>query len=235
MKDNAGLYSITIQDICSMYILLTAATKMEIQPTIDFLRQHDFQYHGHEIDVLITGIGSISTTYLLTYNIHNHRPDYLLQAGIAGSFSPNYPPGSLVFVNEDISGDVGVEENGMFKDVTDMGLQQADHGPYTGKYLVNPYCSDWEEDNVPFVRSITINEITTRASRIEQLQQKYSPVVESMEGAAFHYTALMESIPFMQIRSISNFVGERDKSKWQMKPAIDVLNAKLIEIIKNLD
>lgn len=217
-----------------MYILLTAATKMEIQPTVDFLRQHDFQYHGHEIDVLLTGIGSISTTYLLTYNIHNHRPDYLLQAGIGGSFSEQYAPGSLVFVKEDIAGDLGVEEQGIFKDVTDMGLQEPDQGPYTGKFLVNPYTEDWDEHGIDFVRGITINEITTRAARIEQLQQKYAPVVESMEGAAFHYSALMESIPFMQMRSISNYVGERDKTKWQMKKAIDVLNEKLIEIVINL-
>jgi futalosine hydrolase len=35
-----------------------------------------------------------------------------------------------------------------------------------------------------------------------------------MEGAALHYTCLMEKIPFMQLRSISNYIAERDKSKW---------------------
>lgn len=48
-----------------------------------------------------------------------------------------------------------------------------------------------------------------------------------MEGAALHYVCLIEKIPFMQIRSLSNFVGERDKSKWRMKEAITNLNKEL--------
>jgi futalosine hydrolase len=35
----------------------------------------------------------------------------------------------------------------------------------------------------------------------------------------------------MQLRTISNFVGERDKTKWKMKEAIEVLNKKLLQIV----
>jgi futalosine hydrolase len=52
-----------------------------------------------------------------------------------------------------------------------------------------------------------------------------------MEGAALHYTCLMENIPFIQLRAVSNFVGERDKNKWKMKEAIAVLNEKLRRIL----
>ena len=34
-----------------------------------------------------------------------------------------------------------------------------------------------------------------------------------MEGAALHYACIMEHIPFIQLRAVSNFVGERDKNK----------------------
>ena len=50
-------------------------------------------------------------------------------------------------------------------------------------------------------------------------ENKFLPVIESMEGAALHYVCLMEKIPFLQIRSISNYIGERDKKKWNMKDA----------------
>lgn len=219
--------------LCIMYILLAAATRQEIEPAIHFLRAHNFVWNDHEIDILITGIGCVSTTYLLTYNIDNERPDYLIQAGFAGSFDEAYPPGSLVFVAEEAIADLGVQENNTFKDVFDMGLQEASTGPYTGKWLVNPYCADWNDHELPFVKGITINEITTHPQRIEILRSKYQPVTESMEGAALHYTALMERIPFIQLRAISNYVGERDKSKWKMKEAITALNEKVIDIIKH--
>ena len=214
-----------------MYILLVAATKREIQPALNFLQKHDFRFAGNDIDVLITGVGGISTTYLLMDEIKDHRPDYLLQAGIAGSFSENAPPGSLIFINEEVLGDMGVEEKEEWIDFFDLGLHEANNGPFKGKSLVNPYCKDWSNQGIPFGRGVTINEITTRPLRIQQLKQKYAPVIESMEGAAFHYTGIMESIPFMQVRAISNYIGERDKTKWEMHEAIDTLNIQLVEFL----
>jgi futalosine hydrolase len=55
-----------------------------------------------------------------------------------------------------------------------------------------------------------------------------------MEGAAFHYLCLHEQVPFIQIRAISNMVGERNKLNWKMKEAVYNLNDKLIAIVKSL-
>lgn len=215
-----------------MHILLTAATNFEIQPAINYLAERDCIIGDHTFEILITGIGSLSTAYWVTRAINKHRPDYMLQAGVAGSFSEAYASGSLVMVSEEICGDLGVEEQDNFKDVFDMGLPQITT-PYTGKELVNIHMDAWIKHNLPCVKAVTINEITTRTGRMQQLQQKYGAVVESMEGAAFHYVALMEKIPFMQLRAISNRVGERDKNKWKMKEAIEQLNKKLIEIVND--
>ena len=215
-----------------MYILLTAATNFEIQPAINFLAEHDRLTGNNETDVLITGIGSMSTAYWITKAVDKRRPDLLIQAGVAGSYSDDHLPGSLVLVKEEVTGDLGVEENGEFKDVFDMGLPQIT-APYSGKNLVNPDANRLGRYNLPLVSGVTINEITTRPTRIQQLQQKYQPVVESMEGAAFHYIALIEKIPFIQLRAVSNKVGERDKSKWKMKEAIFLLNEQLIKILQS--
>lgn len=213
-----------------MDILLTAATTFEIQPTINYLADRDCLIGNNKFEVLITGIGSMSTAYWLTKTIEKHRPHLLIQAGVAGSFSDNYPPGSLVLVKEEVTGDLGVEENNEFKDVFDMGLPQIS-GAYTGKSLINEQEELLQRYNLPLVKAVTINEITTRAARIQQLQQKYQPVVESMEGAAFHYIALIEKIPYIQLRAVSNMVGERNKLKWKMKEAIAALNEQLIKIV----
>jgi futalosine hydrolase len=213
-----------------MDILLTAATNFEIQPTINYLAERDCLIGSNRFEVLITGIGCMSTTYWLTKTIDKQRPDLLIQAGIGGSYSHDHPPGSLVLVNEEVSGDLGVEENNEFKDVFDMGLPQIT-APYTGKSLLNKDSARLQRYNLPLVKAVTISEITTRRERIEQLQQKYQPVVESMEGAAFHYIAAIEKIPYIQLRAISNMVGERDKTKWKMKEAIHMLNEKLIEMV----
>jgi futalosine hydrolase len=78
-----------------------------------------------------------------------------------------------------------------------------------------------------------VNEVSTRPQRIEQLQQKYAPILESMEGAALHFICLREKIPFLQLRAVSNFVGERDKRKWQIKEAVQKLRAQLNSFLEN--
>ena len=56
-----------------------------------------------------------------------------------------------------------------------------------------------------------------------------------MEGAAFFYVCLQEKIPFLQIRSISNYVEKRNKSNWNIPLAIDNLNVVLLDIINSLN
>ena len=56
-----------------------------------------------------------------------------------------------------------------------------------------------------------------------------------MEGAALHYVCLMEKIPFLQIRAVSNVIGERDKSRWKLKEAMKSLNESLVFLIQKLE
>ncbi len=60
-----------------MEILLVAATNFEIQPTINYLAERDCIIGNNHFEVLITGIGSMSTTYWLTKTIAKQtaRPD----------------------------------------------------------------------------------------------------------------------------------------------------------------
>jgi len=55
--------------------------------------------------------------------------------------------------------------------------------------------------------------------------------VESMEGAAFFYACLMAEVPFLEIRSISNFVEPRNRDAWDLPLAIGNLNQVLAEIL----
>jgi len=52
-----------------------------------------------------------------------------------------------------------------------------------------------------------------------------------MEGAAFHYACLKEKVPYAEIRSISNYVEKRDRSKWNIPLAIKNLNDFFIVLL----
>ena len=217
-----------------MTILIAAATPPEIEITKQFLESSNFRINQHQLDILITGVGGISTTYSLTRSIQRQRPEYIIQAGIAGAFSNEIALGTTVCVREEIMGDLGAEEKNEFKDVFDLCLIKENDPPFTNKILKNPFLTERNSFGLPIVRSISINEITTGKARIDLFRRKFSPDIESMEGAAFHYVCLCEKIPFIQIRAISNYVGERTKDNWRITLAIENLNSVVIDALRHL-
>jgi futalosine hydrolase len=235
-----------IPDICLMYILLAAATTFEIQPAIAFLKNSG-QHDGHppspktrpetetrpETGILITGVGSIATTHSLMRQIGRRKPDLIIQAGIAGCFTGRIP-GEVVAIQEESLADMGVWEDGLFKTLFDLNLAGQDTPPYSGGMLINPYKKLLSLSALEPVRAVTVNEISTDKARIEWIQQNVAPVVESMEGGGFHYVCLQENIAFLQLRSVSNHIGERDKTKWDIRTAITNLNNRLIDLLTQL-
>jgi futalosine hydrolase len=191
--------------------------------------------NGLQVTFHVSGVGILSTCYSLTKVIFEQKPDLIIQAGIAGSFDTTITLGSVVAVKEEFVGDLGVEENGLFNDVFDMKLEDENAFPYTQRKLVNPHLSKFNLLQLDEVTGLTINEISTRGKRIEQLKSKYNPVIESMEGAALHYVGLQMQVPFIQIRAISNYVGERDKVKWRFNEAFENLSNTLLQYIDQLE
>ncbi len=222
-----------ITDICSMHILLVAATRLEIQPTIDFLEKTGYSIGSHHVEVLVSGVGGLAIAWSLKDRIGVKRPGIAIQAGIAGAF-PAKMEGSLLAIKSETLADLGVWEEGRFKSLFDMELAGRNDPPFTEGRLVNPFDAYLSSSGLEQVSSISVNEITTLPSRIAWYQQNWVPVVESMEGGAFHYVCLREGIPFLQIRSVSNQVGERDKTKWDIRSAIKNLNERLAIILEQL-
>ena len=184
-----------------------------------------------EIIFHCSGIGMMATCFSLSQIIAEHKPDLVIQAGIAGCFDKNLALGSVVVIDKEYIADLGVSENNDWKDVFDMKLVDTNEFPFADKQLINPHLDKLNVLNTKPVMGITVNNISTDKNRIEQYLEKYHPVIESMEGAALHYVCLQLKVPFIQIRSISNMVGERDKQNWKIKEAISNLNDYLKEYI----
>jgi futalosine hydrolase len=233
MRGTDGVYFPGFADICSMHILVTAATPFEIMDSAGFFQKNGFKAGDHTIKIAITGVGLVAATYSLMHEIGKQRPGLVIQAGIAGCFTEK-KPGETVVIKKEALADLGVYEQNRFKSIFELRLADPDASPYSGGYLPNPYEGLLSLSSLEAVTGISINEVTTDKIRMEWYQQNFSPVVESMEGAALHYVCLQEKIPFLQLRTVSNKVGERDKTKWDIKKAIENLNQELISFINKL-
>lgn len=214
-----------------MQLLICAATTMEIKP---FLQNSYPAKKASDIDVLITGIGLTSSTYRLAKYFSIKRPDLVIQVGVGGCFDKNIPLGSVVAIQREAIADESVVELKSLKTLFDLKLVPQNQYPYKNGWMINPYKDLLKKTRLELVKGISVNEITTSKQKISFYEEIFYPVVESMEGAALHYTCLMEHIPFVQIRSVSNYIGERNKKKWNMNESIFNLNNFLEKFVQTL-
>lgn len=212
-----------------MKLLVVSATEKEIGPFIQLLAKNSDVFPGKIVEVLITGVGAVNTVYHLTKKLQAASFDRLIQAGIAGAFGEQLDLGQVVMVQSDAFGDLGTEANGTFQTIFDAGFGSKDEMPFINGWLVNEEPVD--KISLPLVKAVSINKVTDSLQQQQQLVDAFNPGIESMEGAAFHYVCLQEKIPFIQLRAISNYVGERDKQHWKMKEAVENLNTTLERII----
>ena len=216
-----------------MDIAILAATEGEILPVRQALEERLHALRHHSFRYLVTGVGLMHATHAVTRFLGGHRPDLAVQVGIAGTFDPEaYPPGSVVAVLSETLGDAGAEEkDGNWKDLFDLGLEDPEGAPYASGKLPNPYTGLIETTGLPKASGVTVNSVSVDTSRIERLAARYAPDVESMEGAALHYVCLREGIPFLQLRGISNIVGEREKGQWRIRESMQNLQEALVAFL----
>jgi futalosine hydrolase len=223
-----------------MHILLVAATTFEIQPTIDFLGNSPTQPSApststpHHISTLITGIGTLPATWSLMRRIADDRPDLIIQAGIAGAFAPA-TQGDVLAIRDESLADLGVWENGQFQTLFSLRLADPNLHPFSGGRLVNPFGRLLALTGLQPAGSLNVNEISTDPDRIRWYRDYTNATTESMEGGALHYVCLQERIAFLQLRSVSNTIGIRDKTKWNIPLAITKLNDHLIRLLRQLN
>lgn len=207
-----------------MSVLIISATRKEVEP---FLQLHK------EVSVLITGVGAFAANYHLLSHLQNNHYDWVIQCGIAGCTNPE-DLGKPFLINRERFADMGVWENGDWKSIYDLGLAAPDEKPFVDGWLPNENLSGL--NHAFAVRdAITSNIITDHSNWNNMLQMKFGAQIESMEGAVLHYVCGMKNIPFVQIRGVSNLVGERNKSHWKIEEAIRSSNQLLSEIFEKLN
>jgi futalosine hydrolase len=205
--------------------LLVAATRNEIT---NFLPENG--YSNPHLDILITGMGMVPAATRLSRAIASGQYSQVLHAGISGSFRSSLPPGTIVYVATEYMADLGFDNMGKFVSAFRTNFIPPDEPPFRNGWLINP--APAKNHSLPVVRGVTSDTITGSLDRIDRIMGLCDPDVESMEGAAVFYVCMDAGIPFHSFRSISNFVGPRDKANWQIPLAIEHLNRFLAEIIK---
>ncbi|MDD4644697.1 MAG: futalosine hydrolase [Bacteroidales bacterium] len=188
-----------------------------------------YQAKSPEWKLLIAGIGIVPVMYHLTRHLANNRYDRVIHAGIAGSYSLSLQPVEVVQVVRDTFVDVGVDHGGgVVKWIFHENIWKPDEKPFRNGWLEVP---EDKSLNLETVIGITVDTVTSGPERKARLAEKFNPQIETMEGAAVFYVCQMENIPVIQIRSISNSTGVRDRHNWKTEEAIEAFTQVLKDMV----
>jgi len=211
----------------TMNILLVAATEAEIGPLLT-----DRRVTGR-FAPLVTGAGVPATVYGLMRRLRSGKPDLIVNAGLAGSYSAAWPLGTVVRIASDCFADLGAEDGESFIHISEMDM--GGRPPHGLRLLAGELSLPAPTlAALPVAQGVTVNTVRGNAASIRRMQERFHPDTETMEGAAVMYVAQQEDLPVVQVRALSNRVERRDKSRWKTGPAVKALNETLAAILLEL-
>lgn len=222
-----------------MKILIVSATLMEVKLLVEEMifvdeRSHflkHFQFDDCEVDILISGIGTTATSFHLTNTLKDFEYQYVINIGIAGSFTHDLNIGDVVNVVSEEFADLGIEKENEFLTLFETGYVDFDEFPFNHGILKATDSNGFFE--MKQVKGITSNKSHGEKSSIDHIKNKFTAQVESMEGAAVFYVCNWLGIPCYQIRAVSNYVEPRDSAQWNIPLALENLkNAVLLGLKK---
>jgi futalosine hydrolase len=213
-------------------LLIVAAIKEEIEWLADHLRKRQERFLGphwvmfgeyrhRDVALLVAGAGTIDTAGALGAILPALRPYGVVLCGCGGAFSGwGLTHGDVVFATEEIAPQLGVEPDRKGDPVTPLPflpnrIQLDEALTQRGReaLLGNDLFSEVSVHSGPFV---TVSTVTASPSTGEGYRHLYGAIVENMEGFAAARLCERYAVPLLEVRSISNMVGSRDRSLWNL-------------------
>lgn len=185
--------------------------------------------HGDSgFDVLVAGVGSAAAAAntATTLATAPHTYSLVVNAGIGGGFAGRAEVGSLVVASEIIAADLGAQTPDGFCSLDELGFGST--RVRVDAHLVTTVATALRTAGLPVTTGpiLTVSTVTgTAETALELASRVPGATVEAMEGYGVATAAYNHGVPVLEIRSISNPVGPRDRAAWRIKEALDMLES----------
>ncbi|MBK9384053.1 MAG: hypothetical protein IPN34_04440 [Planctomycetes bacterium] len=190
---------------------------------------------GRALRVGLVGFGLIASGIAATRHLERERPQHVVLAGIAGSFDLSRAPLASVRRIEAVSSyGIGVGEGRDHVPAARTGFAQMPReiagrelGERLGLALPPPPL-----DGLPSAELLSVTSASASAAEAAARRAHHPrALLEDMEGYAVALAALLADVPFSILRAVSNAVGERDKSRWEVHAALAALRGALAPLL----
>ncbi|MEY9962891.1 futalosine hydrolase [Streptacidiphilus sp. MAP12-16] len=176
------------------------------------------------VDVLAAGVGPAAAAAGTATALALDPGGYSLvvSAGIAGGFAPLAPLGCAVVAEAIIAADLGADTPDGFATVTELGFGRVRHDTSHHELVT----ARLREAGVPTATGpiLTVSTVTGSAARATELAARHpGAVAEAMEGFGVAEAAAGYGTAVLELRTVSNAVGPRDRAAWRIGEAFAVL------------
>jgi len=163
-------------------------------------------------DGLVCGVGPVEAAAATARTLALHRFDVVLHVGLAGG--RDLAIGSVVVGSEAVYRDLSAEWPVVDRVTPDAGLVERVRAA------------------LPDAAAAPIH--TSAAVGASSDTVSSGPLVEAMEGFGVLRAAKRAGVPAVEVRVVSNEIGEEDRSRWQLGVALDTLEDALPKIVRAL-
>ena len=178
--------------------------------------------------VLVSGIGPAGAAAVTAAALATGSYAAVLNLGICGGFAGAASIGDVVVATDLIAADLGVEAAEGWLGLSSLGWAEealpvpAGLVQWTADLLRS---AELHGTALPVVTGpvLTLSSMTGTEARAAILAERHGAVAEAMEGRGAADATLPYALPFLEVRTVSNAVGRRDKSAWQLPRALEVL------------
>ncbi len=201
---------------------------------------------GREISLCVGGMGKVNAAHAATLLLTHANAEALIVFGIGGAYlSSGAVVGDLALAQEEVAGDEGVLTPEGFKDTSSIGIPLLKTStsmiyhtfPASDTLLEQAQrtlSSRQSETNSRLHTGtfITLSTCTGTSARAKELEARYHGLCENMEGAAAAQVAAAHTVPWLELRGISNLVTDRDVKTWDIPRAAAVAQNAVIRTLE---
>jgi futalosine hydrolase len=175
-----------------------------------------------EVAVVCCGVGPASAAAGTAILLGLTHYDLVVCAGIAGAFAGRASVGQVVIADRIVHADLGAESPAGFLTLRELGYGETEHELPAELVALAAARTGARVGPV-----LTVSTATGTDGRAALLATRHAAVAEAMEGAGVFAATLPNEVPMLEIRALSNTVGRRDLSTWDIPGALVSLGAAL--------
>ena len=207
-------------------VIFISPTELELKPLYNTLKKFHIPHY-------VCGIGLVSSAFFLTRLLASTNYRLVILAGIGGiykKFESDFD--KLFLAQSEILADFArcSEDEIESIKIPDLEIEQY----FSLKHHLTKYLSRLSDDFMP-VDMATVSCASASFKRASIVQKRYDVVIENMEGASVAYVCKKFQVGLIELRSVSNIAGERNKALWQIDNALKRLTKGVELLLTSLE